>query len=113
MKMTSPLAASAYTKERSSGPWHGRSPSISPAHGHLEWDETGGPVIDVTPQARGFGSILAECSVSVKVEHDWRRKGLRLKLMVPLKRRAVKSDLPFGKLMSVSGPSPTSRSRPG
>jgi two-component sensor histidine kinase len=59
----------------------------------LYWDETGGPVIDVTPQARGFGSVLTERSVTGelggKVEHDWRRNGLRLKLSVPLGRLAV------------------------
>jgi len=60
---------------------------------HLEWDETGGPVIAETPQARGFGSILTERSVTGelagKIEHDWRRNGLRLKLSVPLERLAV------------------------
>jgi two-component sensor histidine kinase len=60
---------------------------------HLDWDETGGPVIDVTPQARGFGSVLTERSVTGelggKIEHDWRRNGLRLKLSVPLERLAV------------------------
>jgi two-component sensor histidine kinase len=60
---------------------------------HLEWDETGGPVIDVTPQARGFGSVLTERSITGelggKIEHDWRRNGLRLKLSVPLGRLAV------------------------
>jgi two-component sensor histidine kinase len=60
---------------------------------HLDWDETGGPEIDVTPQARGFGSILTERSVAGelggKIEHDWRRNGLRLKLSVPLERLAV------------------------
>jgi two-component sensor histidine kinase len=60
---------------------------------HLEWDETGGPVIDGTPLARGFGSILAERSVTGelagKIEHDWRRNGLRLTLSIPLERLAV------------------------
>jgi two-component sensor histidine kinase len=60
---------------------------------HLEWDETGGPEINVTPRARGFGSILTERSVADdlggKIEHDWRRNGLRLKLSVPLERLAV------------------------
>jgi two-component sensor histidine kinase len=60
---------------------------------HLEWDETGGPEINVTPQARGFGSILTERTVAGelggKIEHDWRRNGLRLKLSVPLERVAV------------------------
>ena len=60
---------------------------------HLEWDETGGPVIDGAPLARGFGSLLAERSVTGelagKIEHDWRRNGLRLKLSIPLERLAV------------------------
>jgi two-component sensor histidine kinase len=60
---------------------------------HLEWDETGGPLIDGAPLARGFGSILTERSVTGelagKIEHDWRRDGLRLKLSVPLERLSV------------------------
>jgi two-component sensor histidine kinase len=60
---------------------------------HLDWDETGGPVIDEAPLARGFGSILTERSVTGelagKIERDWRRNGLRLKLSVPLERLAV------------------------
>jgi two-component sensor histidine kinase len=60
---------------------------------HLEWDETGGPLIDGAPLARGFGSILTERTVTGelagKIEHDWRRNGLRLKLSVPLERLAA------------------------
>jgi two-component sensor histidine kinase len=60
---------------------------------HLEWDETGGPEIEVTPLASGFGSVLTERSVTGelggKIEHDWRRNGLRLKLSVPLERLAI------------------------
>jgi two-component sensor histidine kinase len=60
---------------------------------HLEWDETGGPLIDEAPLTRGFGSILTERTVSGelagKIEHDWRRNGLRLKLTVPLGRLAA------------------------
>ena len=59
----------------------------------LEWDENGGPLIEEAPQARGFGSILAERSVTGelagKIEHDWRRNGLRLTLSIPLERLAV------------------------
>jgi two-component sensor histidine kinase len=62
-------------------------------HFNLDWVETGGPVIDATPQARGFGSLLTERSVTGelggKIEHDWRRNGLRLKMSVPLERLAV------------------------
>jgi two-component sensor histidine kinase len=60
---------------------------------HLDWDEIGGPEIYVKPQARGFGSILSERSVTGelggRIEHDWRRNGLRLKLSIPLERLAV------------------------
>ncbi len=60
---------------------------------HLEWDETGGPLIDGAPLARGFGSVLTERTVTGelagKIEHDWRRNGLRLKLSVPLERLAA------------------------
>jgi two-component sensor histidine kinase len=59
----------------------------------LDWDEIGGPEINLRPQARGFGSILAERSVTGelggRIEHDWRRNGLRLKLSIPLERLAV------------------------
>lgn len=62
-------------------------------HMYLEWDETGGPLIDGAPLTRGFGSTLTERSVTGelagKIEHDWRRNGLRLKLSVPLERLAV------------------------
>ncbi|HEX8710439.1 MAG TPA: PAS domain-containing protein [Terracidiphilus sp.] len=60
---------------------------------HLDWDETGGPAIDEAPQARGFGSLLTARSVNGelggKIELDWRRSGLKLKLSVPLHRLAV------------------------
>ncbi|MBR0801851.1 hypothetical protein JQ615_41730, partial [Bradyrhizobium jicamae] len=60
---------------------------------HLEWDETGGPVIEGKPQAKGFGSILTERTVTSelrgKIDHDWRRTGLRLTLSVPLERLAL------------------------
>jgi two-component sensor histidine kinase len=56
----------------------------------LDWDEIGGPEINVKPEARGFGSVLTERSVTGdlggRIEHDWRRNGLRLKLSVPLDR---------------------------
>jgi two-component sensor histidine kinase len=60
---------------------------------HLEWDETGGPLIVGAPLARGFGSVLTERTVTGelagKIEHEWRRNGLRLKLSVPLERLAA------------------------
>jgi len=60
---------------------------------HLSWDETGGPVIEAVPQGSGFGSLLTERTVTGelggRIEHDWHRNGLRLKLSVPLERLAV------------------------
>jgi two-component sensor histidine kinase len=57
---------------------------------HLEWEETGGPAIVVTPNARGFGSVLTERSIisqlGGKIEYDWRRNGLTLRMTVPLNR---------------------------
>jgi len=59
----------------------------------LEWEETGGPVIVAPPQARGFGSVLTERSITSqlggKIEYDWRPSGLRLRMLVPLDRLAV------------------------
>jgi two-component sensor histidine kinase len=59
----------------------------------MDWDETGGPEINVKPQARGFGSTLTDRSVTGelggRIEHDWRRHGLRLKLSIPLERLLI------------------------
>lgn len=56
----------------------------------MEWDETGGPEIEVTPQARGFGSTLTDRSVTGElgglIDYDWRRHGLRMTLSIPLER---------------------------
>jgi two-component sensor histidine kinase len=60
---------------------------------HLEWKETGGPVIDSPPQANGFGSVLTQRSIAHqlngKINHEWLRSGLHLTLTVPLDRLAV------------------------
>ncbi|MHC2463982.1 HWE histidine kinase domain-containing protein [Bradyrhizobium embrapense] len=60
---------------------------------HLDWKETGGPAIVAPPSAKGFGSVLAERSISDqlggKVEHSWLPSGLRLRVTVPLDRLAV------------------------
>jgi two-component sensor histidine kinase len=60
---------------------------------HFEWEETGGPVIVAAPQAGGFGSVLTEHSIAGqlggKIEYDWRRNGLKLKVSVPLDRLGV------------------------
>ncbi|HEX7923353.1 MAG TPA: HWE histidine kinase domain-containing protein [Bradyrhizobium sp.] len=59
----------------------------------LDWTETGGPAIVAPPSAKGFGSVLAERSISDqlggKVEHSWLPSGLRLRVTVPLDRLAV------------------------
>jgi two-component sensor histidine kinase len=57
---------------------------------HFEWEEMGGPVIVAPPQTGGFGSVLTERSITGqlggKIEHDWRRNGLKLSVTVPLDR---------------------------
>jgi two-component sensor histidine kinase len=57
---------------------------------HLEWEEAGGPVIVEPPKTDGFGSILTEQSVTNqlggKIDYDWRQKGLKLRLTIPLDR---------------------------
>lgn len=59
----------------------------------LEWEETGGPAIVVSPSAHGFGSVLTERSIisqlGGKIEYDWKRAGLKLKVTVPLDRLLV------------------------
>jgi two-component sensor histidine kinase len=59
----------------------------------LEWEETGGPAIVVAPNARGFGSVLTERSIigqlGGKIEYNWERSGLKLRMTVPLDRLSV------------------------
>jgi two-component sensor histidine kinase len=59
----------------------------------LKWEETGGPAIVVSPNARGFGSVLTERSIvsqlGGKIEYDWQRNGLKLQMTVPLDRLSV------------------------
>jgi two-component sensor histidine kinase len=59
---------------------------------HLEWEETGGPMIVVIPNAHGFGSVLTERSIisqlGGKIEY-WQRNGLNLRMTVPLDRLSV------------------------
>ena len=54
----------------------------------LEWEESGGPAIVVPPKAQGFGSVLTERSITAqlggKIEYDWQRNGLKLRMTVPL-----------------------------
>jgi PAS domain S-box-containing protein len=59
----------------------------------LDWEETGGPAIVVIPNTHGFGSVLTERSIisqlGGKIEYDWQRKGLKLRMTVPLDRLSV------------------------
>jgi two-component sensor histidine kinase len=59
----------------------------------LEWEETGGPAIVVARNAHGFGSVLTERSIinqlGGKIEYDWQRNGLKLRMTVPLDRLSV------------------------
>jgi two-component sensor histidine kinase len=56
----------------------------------LEWEETGGPAIEAAPNERGFGSVLTERSIighlRGKIDYDWQRRGLKIRLTVPLDR---------------------------
>ena len=60
---------------------------------HFHWEETGGPAILNPPQARGFGSALAERSIAGQlggsISYDWRSAGLALKITIPLERLEV------------------------
>ncbi len=60
---------------------------------HLEWEETGGPVIVAAPSTKGFGSVLAERSIADqlggKVAYDWLPSGLRLSVSISLDRLAL------------------------
>jgi two-component sensor histidine kinase len=60
---------------------------------HLEWEETGGPTIVIPPKAQGFGSVLTERSIASqlggKIEYDWQRNGLKLRMTIPLDRLSV------------------------
>lgn len=59
----------------------------------LEWDETGGPAIVAIPNAYGFGSVLTERSIishlGGKIEYDWQRNGLKIRMTIPLDRLSV------------------------
>ncbi len=56
----------------------------------LAWEESGGPAIIATPKADGFGSVLTNRSIvnqlRGKIEYDWQRTGLKLRMTVPLDR---------------------------
>jgi two-component sensor histidine kinase len=52
--------------------------------------KTGGPAIVVSPNAQDFGSVLTERSITNqlggKIDYDWQRNGLKLRMTVPLTR---------------------------
>lgn len=56
----------------------------------IAWVECGGPQIDAAPQTNGFGSTLTYRSVTAelggRIEYDWQKSGLRLKLSIPRER---------------------------
>jgi PAS domain S-box-containing protein len=56
----------------------------------IQWEETGGPAIVSPPQARGFGSTLAERSIADQlggtIAYEWRPIGVELKITIPLER---------------------------
>jgi two-component sensor histidine kinase len=60
---------------------------------HLEWQERGGPPILAPPTTRGFGSVLTGRSITVqlagKVEYDWGKSGLNLKITIPVERLGI------------------------
>ncbi|MEK0084754.1 PAS domain S-box protein [Benzoatithermus flavus] len=53
----------------------------------LEWHEKGGPALAGPPAGRGFGSLLAEGSVTGqlggRIAYDWRPEGLAVQIRVP------------------------------
>ena len=53
----------------------------------LKWVETGGPVVEGSPERAGFGSSLTKLSVEAqlggKLSHEWRPEGLRILVDLP------------------------------
>jgi PAS domain S-box-containing protein len=56
----------------------------------FEWREEGGPPVPAPPETEGFGSQLARKSITGQlggtVEHDWRREGLVVRIVLPVDR---------------------------
>jgi two-component sensor histidine kinase len=56
----------------------------------ISWRETGGPKVNGTPKAQGFGGKLAHHSVvrqlGGELTYDWRPEGVRADLTIPLER---------------------------
>jgi PAS domain S-box-containing protein len=53
----------------------------------LIWAESGGPELLGPPTRRGFGALMSEraatAQLRAKVQHDWRREGLRARFDIP------------------------------
>ena len=64
--------------------------TLTDASVRIAWCETGGPVIDGEPERTGFGTRLAEMSVSQQlggvIHRDWKPFGLRVEIEVLIKR---------------------------
>ena len=77
--------------------------ALSTPHGHvhaewrieadrllISWRETGGPKVNGTPKAQGFGGKLVHHSVvrqlGGELSYDWRPEGVRANLAIPLER---------------------------
>jgi PAS domain S-box-containing protein len=65
---------------------------LDPSHLHIEWIETGGPMVHA-PSTAGFGmkTILAavERQLHGRAAFDWRQEGLRCVLSIPRDKRMV------------------------
>jgi two-component sensor histidine kinase len=57
---------------------------------HLSWEESGGPELDTSAHAPGFGSFLIKRSVvdqlAGQIDHDWQKSGLKLRIKIPIDR---------------------------
>jgi two-component sensor histidine kinase len=57
---------------------------------HLFWSETGGARIEAPPSAKGFGTRLAQLSLSGRlggrIDYDWDPAGLKVAIVIPADR---------------------------
>ena len=60
---------------------------------HLFWSETGGPRVAGPPTTKGFGTRLAQVSLSSRlggtIDYDWNPEGLRAAIVIPVGRLAA------------------------
>jgi len=56
------------------------------------WKETGGPPVEIKPERRGFGSLLAEriaaSQLDASLDREWLSDGLKVSLRVPAQQLA-------------------------